>query len=207
MIMIAPTIRTAEPHEAAPIGDLLADAFQEPVTHWLVPDPVDRPQIMAKFFALVAEDALGAGTVHVAGDYEGAALWFDMTQHAPEPTEPDPRYAAIFGQYAARWNTVDNLMTSNHPDAAPHHYLMIVGVRQARQGQGLGRALIEHHHRTVVDAAGLPAYLEATSPGSRRLYRKLGYQDLRAPLQIPDGPKMFPMWRPVGGTGELPVLN
>jgi GNAT superfamily N-acetyltransferase len=189
----------ARADESTQLGELLTDAFQEPVTHWLVPNPSDRRPIMTKFFALIAEDAIEDGVAEVIGNYEGAALWFDLTQPHPTPTEPDLRYSEAFGPYAARWDVVDQLMTNNHPKIAPHHYLMVVGVRPDRQGLGLGRALIEHHHREVVDKAELPAYLEATSLDSRRLYRQLGYQDLRAPLQILMVRRCFhvaPCWAP-----------
>jgi GNAT superfamily N-acetyltransferase len=184
------------------VGELLAEAFQEPVTFWLVPDAEHRPAIMTTFFGLVAEDSIRGGTVDVIGDYEGTAVWFDMAGPAHEPEEPDLRYTQAFGRYGDRWDVFDQLTSSNHPHGAPHHYLMLVGIRPDRQGQGLGRALLEHHHETVAGPAGLPTYLEATSTGSRRLYQRLGYQDLRDPLQLPDGPPIFPMWRPAGGVGE-----
>lgn len=212
--MTSTDIRLAGAEDVEAVGDVLADAFQEPVTRWLVPDAAARPAIMSRFFTLVAEDALKAGNVYVIGDYAGAALWFDETgSHgeaptAPEPgsaagdgaaaDEPDTRYQEVFGEYAPRWDALESIMTLNHPDTAPHHYLMVVGVRTAHQGRGLGAALIEAHHREIADAA-LPAYLEATSLDSRRLYQRLGYQDLGSPLQIPDGPPMFPMWRPAVG--------
>ena len=53
-------------------------------------------------------------------------------------------------------------MGQHHPPE-PHWYLPLIGVDPARQGQGLGAALM----RPVLakcDAAGLPAYLESTSP-------------------------------------------
>jgi GNAT superfamily N-acetyltransferase len=186
------------------VGELLAEAFQEPVTFWLVPDAEHRPAIMTTFFGLVAEDSIRGGTVDVIGDYEGTAVWFDMAGPAHEPEEPDLRYTQAFGRYGDRWDVFDQLTSSNHPHGAPHHYLMLVGIRPDRQGQGLARALLEHHHETVAGPAGLPTYLEATSAGSRRLYQRLGYQDLRDPLQLPDGPPIFPMWRPAGGVGEPP---
>jgi GNAT superfamily N-acetyltransferase len=196
-------IRVAGADEVEAVGALLADAFDEPVTRWLVPDEGARPPVMSRFFALVAQDAMKAGTVYVSGDYAAAALWFDETAPRPEPEGPDLRYVEVFGRYADRWDTLAALMTANHPGFAPHHYLMLVGVHSTLQGRGLGSALLEEHHRRLAEA-GLPAYLEATSQDSRRLYLRHGYQNLGRPLQIPDGPPMWPMWRPPSGVGPMP---
>ena len=65
-------------------------------------------------------------------------------------------------------------MEARHP-ATPHWYLPMVGVEPARQGRGLGSALI----RPVLercDRTGVPAYLEATTPRSRALYERLGFR-------------------------------
>jgi RimJ/RimL family protein N-acetyltransferase len=74
-------------------------------------------------------------------------------------------------------------------------------VAPERQGEGLGTALV----RSVLDRCdreGLPAYLEASNAGSRRLYERLGFALTGRPLDLPDGPRMWPMWRePQPGRG------
>lgn len=45
------------------------------------------------------------------------------------------------------------------------------------------------------DREGLPAYLEASSARSRRLYERLGFHFLGRAVALPDGPPMYPMWR------------
>jgi RimJ/RimL family protein N-acetyltransferase len=40
----------------------------------------------------------------------------------------------------------------------------------------------------------MPAYLEASTEASRRLYQRLGFEDC-AELRLPGGPQMWPMWR------------
>lgn len=76
----------------------------------------------------------------------------------------------------------------------PRHHLALLAVDPARQGGGLGSTLLRHHHATL-DGNGTPAYLEASSPGSRDLYRRHGYE-LRETFALPDGTKFWPMWRP-----------
>ena len=47
----------------------------------------------------------------------------------------------------------------------------------------------------ILDRNGTPAYLEASDPAKRDIYRTHGYADFGDPIQLPDGPSMYPMWR------------
>ena len=74
-------------------------------------------------------------------------------------------------------------------------------MQPAAQGLGLGSALLRAT-LVGVDAAGEPAYLEATSPDNRRLYERHGFQVVRE-LPLPGGPSLFAMWRePQTGGGR-----
>ena len=68
-------------------------------------------------------------------------------------------------------------------------------MRPGRQGQGTGTALLRSYHERLDRDAGAPAYLEAADLRTRRMYRRHGYTDLGPPIQLPDGPLMYPMWR------------
>lgn len=54
-------------------------------------------------------------------------------------------------------------------------YLWALGVEPARQGQGIGGALLDAVHR-LADADGLPCYLETETEDNVRFYGKRGYQ-------------------------------
>jgi ribosomal protein S18 acetylase RimI-like enzyme len=84
------------------------------------------------------------------------------------------------------------LMDEHHPPE-PHDYLFFLGTRPEWQSRGLGSALL----REVLagcDREGRPAYLEATTEGNRRLYRRHGFE-VTGEIELPDGPSMWPMWR------------
>jgi GNAT superfamily N-acetyltransferase len=183
------------------VGGLLAVAFDEPVTHWLVPEAARHRPVMTGLFTLMATDALaGGGWIDVLttdNGPAGAAIWFNHAT-APEPGPsggPDPRPDEIFGPDAGRWQALDQLMTAHHL-AGPHLYLFAIGVHPDHQGHGLGGQLLAHGHQRQ---GGLPAYLEATSPSSRRLYHRHAYADLGR-IDLPDGPPLWRMWRPPSGT-------
>jgi GNAT superfamily N-acetyltransferase len=76
----------------------------------------------------------------------------------------------------------------------PHYYIRYVGVAPRFQGQGLGSALLRPTLDRC-DEAGVPAYLEASTERSAALYARLGFEHLGA-LQVPDGPRFWPMRRP-----------
>jgi ribosomal protein S18 acetylase RimI-like enzyme len=93
-----------------------------------------------------------------------------------------------------RVELIGRLTAGIHPGDRAHEYLWMIGVAPGRQGEGLGSALIG----AVLDRCdsdGVPAYLEASSDRSRKLYERLGFELLGSPLTLPDGPQMFPMWR------------
>jgi hypothetical protein len=46
------------------------------------------------------------------------------------------------------------------------------------------------------DAEGLPCYLETETPGNVAYYRRHGF-DVRSEWDVPDGPHMWGMLRPV----------
>ncbi|GAB2963512.1 hypothetical protein GCM10027280_60500 [Micromonospora polyrhachis] len=69
----------------------------------------------------------------------------------------------------------------------------MLAVTPAAQGTGRGTALLDHHHRHL-DQAGIPAYLEASSPRARDLYTRHGYEPRRA-FTLPDGTPFWSMWR------------
>ena len=184
------------------VGRLLALAFDEPVTRWLVPAPDRHRPVMTEFFTLMANDALTqGGWIDLLNGDDGqaaaAAIWFDhSTLEGAPSSQPDPRLQEIFGSFAHRWHLLDSLITRHHL-AGPHHYLFAIGVHPDRQGAGLGGQLLAHGHRRL---GGLPAYLEATSPDSQRLYHRHGYHDLSS-IELPDGPALWRMWTAVEAGG------
>jgi hypothetical protein len=68
-------------------------------------------------------------------------------------------------------------------------------VRPDRQGVGTGTALLRAYHQILDHDAGAPAYLEAADLRTRDVYLRHGYADHGPPIQLPDGPLMYPMWR------------
>jgi hypothetical protein len=190
-----PQIRTASITDAATVAYVIATAFRPlDVCQWLIPDPHDRANRLPDYFRIMVDHAFQQGTVHVTADLNAVSVW--LSWPFPDPADYDTRLRAACGLWTPRFNILDQAMHQAHPqDRGPHDYLAFLAVMPYSQGQGLGRALLEHHHAEL-DRGGRPAYLEASNIRSRKLYDATGYHDCAPPLCLPyQGEPMFPMWR------------
>ncbi|WP_170191790.1 GNAT family N-acetyltransferase [Saccharothrix syringae] len=171
--------------------EVLTGAFMaDPVVSWLFPDEDERRRLQPRFYeSLLAHPAAEA---YLVGGQDGASVWLSPAAGEPPHGEPgeDPR--EVFGGNAARLLTLGRLLAHRHPRDEAHLYLACMGVAPARQGSGIGSALL----RDRLDRAeGLGVYLEAGSPRSRALYARHGFTDLGEPVDLPGGPRLWPMWR------------
>lgn len=191
-----PALRRAEPAEAGELSHVIALAFADlDVSRWLVADPEVRRDIFPDYYRIFVEHALSAGLVHTTADRDAVALWLPAGTAPPDPPHGYvDRLAEIAGAWMDRFLIFDEILEQAYPAGKPHHHLAMVAVRPERQRRGVGEALLRSHHATL-DAAGLPAYLEASSLLSRQLYLRLDYADVGPPIQLPSGPCLYPMWR------------
>ncbi|NEC91597.1 N-acetyltransferase [Streptomyces sp. SID12501] len=204
-------IRTAGEDDRELVVRLLDGAFQnDPVSGWVFPDPAHRrathPRLMAAFLDIV----LAEGRVDLAEDGTACALWLSVpadahpANEATEANEGDEAEEAQGDDAAQMREAVDpdnerveliaRLTAGIHPSGRAHEYLWMIGVAPDSQGLGLGTALVQHVLDRC-DREGVAAYLEASSARSRTLYERLGFDLLDRPLDLPDGPQMWPMWR------------
>jgi ribosomal protein S18 acetylase RimI-like enzyme len=184
------------PGAAEEIGGIIGVSFHDlEVSAWIVPPDDDRRRVMPPFFSMLTEHAFTYGEVYATADMSAVAVWFH-NDVAPLPDVPDQaaRVEAFAGPHAERFGLLGESMDKHHPHD-PHHYLSFLAVLPDRQGQGLGSLLLEDHHRRLAET-GVAAYLEAANARSRELYLRHGYRDIGDPMILPDGPPMFPMWRP-----------
>ncbi len=203
-------IRTAGEDDRELVVRLLDGAFQDdPVSGWVFPDPAHRrathPKLMAAFLDIV----LAEGRVDLTEDGTACALWLSFPADAhPDLGDPETSQNEADveqGDDAAqmreavdpdneRVELIGRLTAGIHPSGRAHEYLWMIGVAPDSQGRGLGTALVQHVLDRC-DREGVAAYLEASSDRSRTLYERLGFDLLDRPLDLPDGPRMWPMWR------------
>jgi ribosomal protein S18 acetylase RimI-like enzyme len=149
---------------------------------------------MAAFTDIV----LAEGRVDVTEDGTACALWLSVPagDHGGDSADDESaaELRAAVDPENERVELIGRLTSEIHPSGRAHAYLWMIGVAPGHQGEGLGTALIT----SVLDRCdreGLSAYLEASSARSRKLYERLGFELVDRPLDLPDGPQMWPMWR------------
>lgn len=187
---------TADPGDAETLSQVIAEAFFDLApSRWLIPDPGARRKVFPGYFRIYVEHALAEGVVHTTPDRSAAALWLPIGVNPPPPDLGyGTRLATATSPWTERSRLFDKALERHHPSGVPHHYLAILAVDPRRQGQGAGTELLCAHHATL-DAAGMPAYLEASDARTRRLYFIHGYEDRGPPIRLAGGPLMHPMWR------------
>jgi GNAT superfamily N-acetyltransferase len=189
-------VRTVTPADGPAVSRALSGAFyDDPVFRWIYPDDERRRPLLPAFFDLFGEAIGRHGVSLVVGDGVGAALWVPPGQQVVDDDQAEAFGRAVLSLSPGdgdRMQTCFEVMDAAHP-SEPCWYLNLLGVVAEHQGEGIGSALLRVALARC-DAAGEPAYLEATSPDNRRLYERHGFRVV-GELPLPDGPTMWPMWR------------
>jgi len=193
-----PAVVRARERDLEVLSQIIADAFHDlAVSQWLIPDPDARRAIFPGYFQILLQHALDIGLVCTTPQRTAAALWLPATGPTPPPDGYAGQLAEATGPFLDRFLAFDEALARHHLTGAPHHHLAILAVRPDTQGQGVGTALLQAHHATF-DWQGIAAYLEASDERTRDLYLRHGYTDHGEPIELPDGPSMYPMVRTPG---------
>jgi len=198
--MTAPAlpVRRATRADLPRMAEVLAASFSDDpaFVHMLPPGVRRRADRLRRFFALELPRSLAQGGAWTTSDGSAAAVWYPPGQWKPSvwhTLRQTPGILRALGRQTSLGGQILATMQEHHP-RDPHWYLLYLGTEAARQGQGLGTALLQPVLQTC-DEQRLPAYLEATDPRNAALYRRHGFRD-GEPLPLPaDGPVLLPMWR------------
>ncbi len=160
----------------------LARAFQDyRLMVYAAPEARRRLRGVPALYGALLADSFRYGEVYVPRDGSGAACWLP----------PDRVHAGLLRQVrsgmlklplAFGWSGFNRLLPYDaatrhlhHKHASmPHWYLSAIGVEPARQGQGLGGALMRPILQKA-DASGVACYLETHREENVRLYERHGF--------------------------------
>lgn len=179
------------------LAGVITQAFaDDPPSRWLYADDDDYWRHFPAFARAFGGNTVELGTAYHVDGFSACALWLPPGEgpderalvELVERSVPARRHEEVFALFEA--------MGETHP-SEPHWYLPLIGVEPAFQGHGFGSALLDHVLARC-DRDGLPAYLEATSERSVRLYERHGFRP-RTPLSIGTCPPITPMWRAPSG--------
>jgi len=191
--MSDPSIRTAVAADGERCLATLTLAFSgDPPCRWAWPDPQQYLEAFPGFARAYGGGAIGYGTAYYYESFCGVALWLppgaapdeESLVKVVEDTVADERKGAMFSMFEQ--------MDALHPQEA-HWHLALIGVDPARQGKGIGSALLSHI-LNVCDAQNVSAYLEATSPRNVPLYERHGFEAVGS-IQVADSPRIIAMLR------------
>jgi GNAT superfamily N-acetyltransferase len=168
---------------------------------WAFPDRDHAMHQRRAFFALWLRSALRYPAVRVTQACEAVALWYPPW--GSENTEEDERQLvftakSLLGSHAEVFLKGCDLIEASHPHGEPHYYLSLLGTHDNHRGKGLGMALLRET-LALVDAEGMPAYLESTNPKNNHRYERVGFRRIGAYSLPGEGPQVDMMWRdPIG---------
>jgi ribosomal protein S18 acetylase RimI-like enzyme len=176
---------------------MLARAFaDDPVKLFLVGGKELPPERVAPFFRVMQTIQLPHGHVYTNDDQSAAALWSPPGQWKI-PFRSIARHTGTFLKLYG-WRFIPNLtvladMEKHHP-AEPHYYLEILGTDPARQGHGLGTALMTPMVERA-DREGVGMYLESSKESNVAYYARFGFTVTKELHHRRNGPSMWLMWR------------
>ncbi len=178
---------------------IIAEAFHRlAVSEWLIPDPDARREIFPAYFRIIAGQALAAGGAYTTADRSAAALWIPRVPGRPEY---DSKVERVTAPWAGRFRLLDVTLGARLPGFRCDHLAMLA-VLPGHQRRGTGTALLAARHAQLDLPPECPAYLEASSRETREFYLAREYIDHGPPIELPDGPSMYPMVRlPRAGHG------
>ena len=197
-----PAVTRAATEDAPALARTLARAFAaDPVSVWFYAREADRLARLQRGYErlFLRRIALPRDATFTVAGHAGVAMWLPPGQAhlgALEQLRLLPAMVAEFGRDLPRAMRRMGAMDAVHPHE-PHWYLWLLGVDPQHQGEGLGSLLLAE----VLDRCDrdrVPAYLQATTPRSRELYLRHGFEDSGELCMPDDGPRLWPMWREPG---------
>jgi GNAT superfamily N-acetyltransferase len=195
---VPPTVRRVTGADVLPLAALLVRAFDDdPVSNYIFTGTRRRARGLHAFFtALLRREYLPLGEVFTTDDRGGVALWGPpdrVRRPLRELARLLPVAPYLAGRHPARALRFLAEVDALHPKE-PHWYLATLGAEPARQGTGIGSALLTSTLARI-DQEGEPAYLESSKERNVPLYARHGFEVMDEFRFSADAPPMWRMWR------------
>lgn len=155
--------------------------LDDPMMRWSVGNDRASRQgledLFTAYFRVVNPPNVESGWMWETEDGAGAAVWLppDATAAFAEADEATrPAIAALTTDGGKRYDAFWDWLNTHIPDE-PVWFLDQIAVEPKRQGEGIGRALIEHG-LAMSQAAGQGAYLETGNELNVAYYERFGFR-------------------------------
>jgi GNAT superfamily N-acetyltransferase len=189
-------VRPAHAGDVPVVAAALARAFHDdPVVCWCYGASGSRDRWARRFFDWQLRRLLAQEVTWTTASADGAALWALPDRWREGPADLLRLVWATAPGIAPRLlRTLRGLgqVESRHPEER-HLYLAVLGVDPARQGEGVGSALLGPGLE-LCDREVLPAYLETATERNVAFYTRHGFR-VTDEVALPNGPTVWTMWR------------
>jgi GNAT superfamily N-acetyltransferase len=179
--------RSATASDLGQVTATLTAAFEgDPLWRWAFPDLGDLEHMWA--FMLLS--ALRYPWLRILDGCTAAAYWVP-----PGGTElTTAEEARLPGFLPDRVMELLHRFEEAHPRDRPHYYLSLLGTDPSQRGKGLGMALLAEN-LALIDAQGMPAYLESSNPVNDARYEGVGFVEVGSFTTPDDAHTVTTMWR------------
>ncbi len=188
-------------------AEALARAFDDdPLTNFLLPDPVHRPRVLTSTFAAQIHDGLTHGEVLAAFDGDvpvATAVWMPpeawpmsagrQIRILASAMTPGVRALPAALRAGPRFVRAMSIVERLHPDR-PQWYLSLLGTDPRYQGRGAASRILAPVLQRC-DAQGLPAYLETGTTRNLAWYGRHRFVMLEELRPLKKGPPLWTMER------------
>jgi len=158
----------------------------DPLWRWAFPDFGDLELV----WRLMLTSALRYPWLRIVDGCAAAAYW--VPPGGTELTEEEE--AELERMVPDRVVELLHRFEAAHPRDRPHYYLSLLGTHPDHRGKGLGMALLAEN-LALIDAEGLPSYLESSNPANDARYEGVGFVRV-GEFTTPDGVHtVTTMWR------------
>lgn len=182
-----PTLTTATIHRVPALAPVLARTFaDDAMVAWPFHDH-DVEERAAPLFAALLREYAALGIVIEADDGAGVAAWIPPESDVGLEQVNVATWSEVVGltddggdRYHRFWSWLESYVPHE-----PHWMLDMVGVDPARQGEGIGSALVRYGVERAEDD-GVPAFLETSKARNVPYYERFGFRTA-AEEDAPDG--------------------
>lgn len=181
------TVRQARAGDADVLGSIFAAAFRDdPAWSMFFPRAESRQDKLRQYYRrAVRRHPERVDVAESDGVVLGALLWSPpVADSGSGPSAWVRRLVATARAFVRRVlvgqprrSVIHSRAIDAHRPGEPHWYVTDIATDPAARGRGVGSALLAHRLE-LIDAAESPrpAFLESTTPGSRRLYERFGFR-------------------------------
>jgi GNAT superfamily N-acetyltransferase len=145
--------------------------------------------------------ALRLGWTWLTSGGEAASVWIPPGEPEIAPDQEADYLALLVARLGPEVDRVVDLLgrfEAGHPRTEPHYYLSLLGTHPDHRGHGHGMRLLADN-LALIDAQGMPAYLESTNPANNPRYQAVGFEPIGAFDGFVPGSVVTTMWRPARG--------